>query len=193
MNPMNQILYGMILFVAGAGLGFLFPYLKYIKEKKKAREDYLTKVLNYREFDKRLKDLLKSEKQDVALALIDLDYFKRINDRFSYETGDQVLAQLAEILSLKIRTTDQVYRFKNGDEFAILFKDIYSAFLVDIGERLRSTIENTPFAFENKSVYLTASIGLSMVQNDDTKESLIARAERALKEAKGRRNRVLVL
>jgi len=192
MNPI-QFLYGMIFFVAGTGLGFLFPYLKYVKEKKKARKDYLTKLFNYREFDARLKKLLKTECQDVALALIDLDYFKRINDRFSYATGDQVLAHVAEILSLKIRTTDQVYRFKSGDEFAILFKDIYSAFLIDIGERLRSTIENTPFSFENQTVYLTASIGLTMVQKEDTKESLITRVERALKEAKGRRNRVLVL
>ncbi len=192
---MNQlsIIIPILFFIFGFLTGYFLFFRKYKIEKQKGKEDYLTKVFNYREFDLRVHDFIRQSNQNIALALIDLDYFKRINDNYSYELGDEVLTRLVELISHQIRTSDLLFRFKNGDEFVIVFKDVQSDYLEEIGERLRRTIEHRPFSFNQKIVYLTASVGQTMVQHDDTKTSLLKRLESALKEAKSQRNKVFTM
>ncbi|SRR6056297_781930 len=190
---MNQIIIYLSFFVAGGIVGYFLFFYKFRQEKKKGSEDYLTKVYNYREFDSRINDFIKKYNQKIALALVDLDYFKRINDTYSYELGDKVLTELAELLSDQVRSSDLIFRFKNGDEFVIVFKQVNHAYLQEIGERIRKKIENKRFLLENEMAYLTASIGQTMIKEDDSKKKLLERLEIALKEAKSQRNKVFTM
>src|SRR6056297_3492237 len=91
---MVQFIIPFVLFLAGFLSGYLIFYRRYSVERKKSREDFLTKTLNYREFEKTLAEILQNNETHIAVSLIDLDDFKSINDNYSYQEGDQILVQL---------------------------------------------------------------------------------------------------
>lgn len=187
---MAQFIIPFVLFLAGFLSGYLIFYRRYSVERKKSREDFLTKTLNYREFEKTLAEILQNNETHIAVSLIDLDDFKSINDNYSYQEGDQILVQLTDLLSGLTRSSDLIFRFKNGDEFVIIFKALQPIYLEMIGERLRNSIENHNFTLDNKKLQLTASIGQTYLEETDTKEGLLDRLETALKRAKNEKNRV---
>ena len=187
---MAQFIIPFVLFLAGFLAGYLIFYRKYSIERRRSREDFLTKTLNYREFEKTLAAILQNNEPHIALSLIDLDDFKSINDNYSYQEGDQILVQLTDLLSGLTRSSDLIFRFKNGDEFVIIFREVKSSYLEVIGERLRSNIQSHDFSLEEKKVKLTASIGQTYLEERDTKEKVLVRLERALKRAKTGKNQV---
>lgn len=172
-----------------------------IEEKnKKLDEIYIrdekTNLYNYRHFKEHLIIDVERAKRfgaEIALAMIDIDYFKRYNDHSGHIAGDKVLLRIAEIIKEECRATDIPSKF-GGDEFALLFPktDRYTA--LEISERLRTIISAEPFEHEQKQPggQLTVSIGVAAWPDDASDwSSLISNADKALYEAKtAGRNRV---
>jgi diguanylate cyclase (GGDEF)-like protein len=126
-------------------------------------------------------------------VLLDLDYFKRINDRFGHRTGDEALRSLVAVLRRELREVDLVARI-GGEEFVILLPDSTGEMAVNVAERLRGAIENTVVSYEDAVVHFTVSAGVTpMLSSDATWESMLHRADDAMYVAKrSGRNRVVL-
>jgi diguanylate cyclase (GGDEF)-like protein len=127
----------------------------------------------------------RREKRKVAVAYIDLDNFKQINDRLGHAAGDEVLKTIAERLPRCIRANDLIVRL-GGDEFAIVFSLIGQGEegVVRRMDELRAVI-SAPVMFESEEVHVTCSMGAAFYPEDgDTPEALLARADRAMYGAK---------
>ena len=154
------------------------------------RTDPLTNTGNRRAFDEKLEGVianLKRTPQPVSLALIDIDYFKRINDNFGHQAGDNVLVDLVKIVNERIRETDAMYRL-GGEEFVVLVAgaDLNSA--GKISEELRLLVESTEFLDAQK---ITVSLGTAEYNAGETARNWLSRADIALYEAKNNgRNKV---
>lgn len=135
--------------------------------------------------------MAREQHAPVCLAIVDLDHFKRINDTFGHQAGDEVLRAAARRLSASVRSTDAVGRY-GGEEFLIIFRNVDQRFGLDRCEVIRRNLCGQPVAFQGTSVDVTASIGLAWTKvGSDVQEALIASADRALYEAKANgRNRV---
>lgn len=155
--------------------------------------DSLTGLPNRRGFDllaaQALQEAQREPKPLIAL-LIDLDHFKALNDTHGHLAGDEVLRQFAQVLQECLRHADIICRW-GGEEFIVLLKDTDSHSALAVAEKIRSKTAALAFTYAGQPIHLTASIGLSNLQADDTLHSLIARADHALYRAKqSGRNRV---
>jgi len=129
----------------------------------------------------------------LSLVVLDLDYFKRINDTYGHDAGDAALVQTAERLRAVARAGDVVARH-GGEEFAWLLPDTTAEGAAELAERLRSALAATPVDLpEYGPVVLSGSLGVAALAPGDTGATLSRDADRALYRAKGRgRNRVEV-
>lgn len=158
--------------------------------EKISEEDKLTKIYNRVKLDKTLDiEIERTMRYEtpLSLVLIDIDYFKKINDTLGHQIGDFVLVELANILKENIRKTDILGRW-GGEEFMIIctHTDINGA--LEMSEHLRSVIETYDFKTAGSQ---TASFGVTCFKQGDTTESLIKRADISLYNAKeSGRNRV---
>ena len=160
---------------------------KLLKTKSELEEiaslDFLTQIYNRQKFEAFLEYEIKkhSRYEDgiFSLFLIDLDFFKEVNDNYGHLKGDFVLQEIAKILKICSRNTDLIARW-GGEEFVILLPhtNIDDALLV--AEKLRATIEQHNF----DNIQVTCSIGISHSHKNDTKETIFKRADRALYKAK---------
>ncbi len=149
--------------------------------------DPLTGIGNRRAFDRVLASLLAHGGARCALAIIDCDHFKDVNDKVSHVAGDRVLQRIAGVLAQALRRTDLAARF-GGDEFAIVFADADPGDAAGVCERIRAAIERHA---EDGAPTVTVSIGLAHAAAGDTAKSLLERADAALYRAKAEgRNRV---
>ena len=124
----------------------------------------------------------------ASLLILDLDFFKRVNDKFGHHVGDMVLANLGALLTKRMRKTDRVFRF-GGEEFAVLARNTQLADALIFGEQLRAQIE---MELKDPGGPLTASFGCAQLHVDETAEEWFERADKALYQAKERgRNRVV--
>lgn len=131
----------------------------------------------------------------ISILMLDIDYFKRINDTYGHLVGDKVLQRLAEVVQQSCRLADQAFRF-GGEEFLMLLQNTDEVGALETAERLRKAIEINDFGgvIEEKDLPITVSIGISCHQPEDTRDSLIARADSALYTAKRQgRNRCCTL
>lgn len=156
--------------------------------------DSLTELYNRQgvlEILPELLDRAKHYKQDLSLSILDIDHFKKINDRYGQLTGDGVLEKVAKIIHRNTRASDIAGRY-GGDQFIIILPraNLYSTMV--IAERIRNTIENTEMKDTAENVFaITVSQGLSGLEQGEDARSLISRAEEALHKAKEKgRNRV---
>lgn len=163
--------------------------------RREARTDTLTTVANRKAFDEKLHLLTAGWKRDVqpfVLILIDLDYFKRINDSHGHQAGDRVLGKVGQWLKEWVREGDFIGRY-GGDEFAILLPRTELAVGLDIAETIRSrTAERASrVALRSEQVSVSFSIGVAAPRAGDTLESILDRADAALYRSKRLgRNRV---
>lgn len=129
----------------------------------------------------------------LAVALLDVDHFKSVNDNYGHTVGDQALCHIANVLGNHCRGPAMVGRH-GGEEFLIIIDDADDAAAMAAGERLRAVIEQTPFLGQERPVTITASVGIAVLQDDDTRfDDLLSRADGALYEAKAAgRNRVVL-
>ena len=161
-----------------------------------ARHDELTGLLNRRA----LMELIDAEQQRLergggpyGVALLDLDHFKRINDVHGHLTGDEVLRAFALTLSASLRCVDRLGRY-GGEEFVLLLHGVSDVAEAHAAlERARRAVEQHAWGAIAPGLQLTVSIGATLARRGDTIEQMLARADRALYQAKGEgRNRTVV-
>ena len=167
---------------------FAFLFAKRMQRQKSqltqlVRLDPLTGVGNRRSLNDKLDDIValnNRKPQQMSLVVLDVDYFKRINDNYGHTAGDQVLIKLTEIINARIRETDCLYRF-GGEEFVVVLTETNQETALKIAEQLRKLIEDADI-LENKSV--TASLGVAEIIKGDNADSWIDRGDRAMYHAK---------
>ncbi len=157
-------------------------------------EDALTGLANRRRLDQRLADefsLARRHGRSLAVAIADLDEFKRVNDRFSHAVGDAALRTLAKLLTSQVRHTDLVARF-GGEEFVLVLVQTDADAACRVCEKLRSAVENFDWNTVHPGLALTLSIGMCADTTLPGHERMLALADRNLYRAKeGGRNRVV--
>lgn len=162
--------------------------------RRQAALDPLTGVLNRGGFEERARLALaqaRRERQPVALLLVDLDHFKRINDRYGHAAGDGVLVAFCRLAESLLRAEDSFGRL-GGEEFAVLVVGAEETEAVVLAERLRATFDGHGLLCEGRAVSTTLSAGVAVAGGEGAElEDLVARADRALYRAKSAgRNRV---
>ena len=161
-----------------------------------ALTDPLTDLQNRRSvFELGRIEFSRAQRMDrpFCCMMIDLDHFKKINDNYGHQVGDQVLQEFAKRCLHSVREVDLVGRY-GGEEFIVLMPETARDMAVQVAERLRSTVTEKPFRTEDGEIKLTISIGVaSKDENTLHLETLIARADQALYIAKHKgRNRVAI-
>ena len=164
--------------------------------RRTAEHDSLTGTQNRRSLDQALlREFKVHGSQDAALAVlfIDIDWFKRINDRLGHAGGDLCIRSVASCLRGELRPTDAMGRY-GGDEFLVLLPGRDAAAARIIAERLRKLVEDSKIYWQGEVVPLTISIGMSVRRGTDPDPAtLLERADKALYAAKNEgRNRVCV-
>lgn len=163
--------------------------------RREARTDGLTGVVNRLGFDEKMRFLMATwqrQQRPLTLVMLDLDHFKRINDAHGHQAGDRVLEEVGAWLRQWLRPGDVVARF-GGDEFAVLLPNTELAEGMELAEMLRIRTGEGAHRVEVREgmVSVSFSIGVAAAEIGDTVETLLARADRALYQAKqGGRNRV---
>ncbi len=170
-------------------------YLNELREH--ALRDELTELYNRRHFMQALADMLsecmRRRDAEMVLAIIDIDYFKNINDRIGHLAGDAVLRQLSRLLSERVRSNDTLARI-GGEEFAVLMPDTSVAAAREVCERLRDAVRSSPFELDDgQRETVTISIGFSDFSADmDSMSDLLKRADTYLYKAKSKgRDRIM--
>ena len=158
-----------------------------------AEVDPLTSVFNRRAFlmslDKAIHQAQRTE-ASLAVLVIDLDYFKKINDTCGHQGGDEVLRHFVQISAQCLRQQDVMGRL-GGEEFAIFLPGSDGAGARTVAERLRAAVAARPATTHQGSVALTVSIGLTLCVRGDSSDAALRRADQAMYQAKEHgRNRV---
>lgn len=151
-----------------------------------AKTDQLTGLPNRRAFEEKVAEehaRTRRSGSPLIIGIIDLDYFKAVNDNYGHDVGDQVLVGTADLLLSSARSIDFPARW-GGEEFVFLFPNTSEYQALTTAERLRELIENTEYQIGSDVVNVTASIGLARVQSNDTVETSIKEADLALYKAK---------
>ncbi|WP_145003135.1 GGDEF domain-containing protein [Pseudomonas oryzihabitans] len=177
----------------------MFPLrnaLLYREALNNALRDALTGVGNRNALDRALVrelELARRTQQPLSLLMLDLDHFKRINDRFGHSVGDDVLRQTASTIGNCLRSMDMVFRF-GGEEFCVLLSATAHAAAHVVAERLRTAVEAQASGDGAIPLPVTLSIGLATLRDVESPRCLLLRADRALYQAKaGGRNRLCSL
>jgi diguanylate cyclase (GGDEF)-like protein len=165
------------------------------QQKELAVRDGLTNLYNRRAFNELLVQALAREDRSggqLALILLDLDHFKKLNDTYGHPAGDAALRSTARVLGQHLRKGDQAARY-GGEEFVIILPGTDEAGALHLAERAREAIQQHHLVFEGAKISLTASFGTAVWPSDGREaEALLASVDRALYAAKeGGRNRVI--
>ncbi len=165
----------------------------YTQTKNMSITDALTRLYNRRHFELEFNKEYKRSKRygcDLSLAIIDIDYFKKINDEYGHLCGDYILKEIAFIIKDNFRQTDTLFRY-GGEEFAVILTETSAQNAPVPLERLRKRIEKNVFKFDGQSLNITVSIGVSSKTDFENPDGMFADADKALYEAKNDgRNRV---
>lgn len=163
------------------------------EQRQKALIDPLTTLPNRAAWGERLEKevgLWQKNKNELLLAMLDLDHFKRINDNYGHLAGDKVLKIIANELRKRLRPSDFMARF-GGEEFVLLIPNSSVREGLALLEKLRKAIEACPFHFKGEPVTITVSMGLTAFRQGERHETALQRADQALYRAKDEgRNRI---
>lgn len=188
--------------MAGVLLGFMLILASYRNRTIRLQTEYamlaaiahtdtLTGLPNRRQLYNELNYMIASvqhHERPFCVCLLDLDYFKQINDHHGHMVGDQVLRAVAQTLRENLRTTDHLARW-GGEEYAILLPNTTPRHGVDVVERARAAVKSVVVS---GVAHITASFGLTAYQPGDSSETLLHRADEYLYAAKrGGRDRVV--
>jgi len=158
-----------------------------------SRKDQLTGLYNRTAINELFKAEIERSRrynQSLAAIMMDIDHFKRVNDRYGHESGDKVLAKIGSILVSNLRTPDAVGRW-GGEEFLIIAPGDDLAAAAQLAERMRKYVEEITVAGIPEQI--TASFGVAQLQPEQSQDQLLFMADKALYEAKNTgRNRVSV-
>ena len=158
----------------------------YTQTKQMSITDTLTKLFNRRHFENEFEREFRRNKRynnDLSIAIIDIDFFKKINDTYGHSCGDYVLREVAFLIKNNFRQTDTVFRY-GGEEFVVLLTETPQQTACVPLERLRKLIENNKFLFNNQEIKVTISIGTTSKTDFENAQSMFDLADKALYEAK---------
>ncbi|MHB1619526.1 MAG: GGDEF domain-containing protein [Sulfuricella sp.] len=163
--------------------------------RESSLRDAMTGLYNRRFLEEYVTTLVATSQRrqsPFSVLMLDLDYFKQVNDTFGHEAGDKVLKTLAETLVKSVRTSDMVIRY-GGEEFLIVLLDTGAEVAMDVAEKIRAKVEETRVSLPGTMLQKTISIGVSEFPADtDTFWQTVKFADVALYEAKSQgRNRVI--
>ena len=162
-----------------------------------ATVDCLTGLYNRRWLDKMSQRIyersIPSEEHPLAIMLLDVDHFKKYNDAYGHQAGDEALRVVAEKLQANLRANDSAARY-GGEEFLIILPDMAALDAQYCAERIRETIQNEQITHPENgeaATFVTISIGVSIRKRDESWEDQLERADKALYAAKDNgRNRI---
>lgn len=161
-------------------INFMYSRTRYL-----SLTDALTGLYNRRHFDNTVeREFLRSKRYggDLTIAIIDIDFFKKINDTYGHLCGDYVLKEVAYLISDNFRKTDLVFRY-GGEEFVALLTETSLESAEIPLERLRKKIENSDFIYAGQKINVTVSIGAA-INNAETVAEFLDNADKALYKAK---------
>ena len=170
-----------------------FTYRKYQVDSS---TDHRTGLNNVRQFDNELNKIISGLRDDsvIAMFFIDIDFFKKVNDRYGHKNGDKVLEDLGKVLLSTCSHSDIVSR-NGGEEFSVLLADCPREKILEVAERIRKAVQQHKFIlFEGLAINITISIGVA-IYPDTVKDInlIVENADSALYEAKRKgRNRVFL-
>ena len=154
-----------------------------------ALTDELTQLANRKSFDKELRDAARSAANSGApmcLIMSDIDHFKKFNDTWGHQTGDQVLRLVAHCLKTSVNEGQTPARY-GGEEFGVILPDADMVTAKDIAEKIRATVESKKVVKKTTGESMgtiTLSLGIAQITTDDSLDSLIKRADACLYAAK---------
>jgi diguanylate cyclase (GGDEF)-like protein len=158
--------------------------------EKTAATDQLTSLLNRQAFDFVFENAVldaERSRQPLCVALLDIDFFKKVNDKHGHLVGDHVLKEIAMIAKRSLRESDVICRW-GGEEFLILLKNCTLEKATAIAENLRLTIANNDFSrttdLARKKLSVTVSMGVAQCKDKESEDSVFERADVALYQAK---------
>ena len=154
--------------------------------KEEARVDALTGLPNRRAFDERIEQAhaaFTEEGTSYAVALLDVDHFKKFNDEHGHAVGDKVLEVVGEVLRRTQRGTDHVARY-GGEEFVVLLERIPGHQAKSVVDRQRGRIGKSTLRVDGKDLSITVSAGVAEIQPGESIKSVLERADQALYAAK---------
>ena len=195
LNRLQLVLFVIYTCVTGAVLAVLMQYAGTILEP--LYKDKLTGAYIKRYSEKLIHEEIVAatkEHRDLALFMLDLDHFKKINDTYGHGFGDHVLSSVSETIRSSLRQRDYFIRY-GGEEFIMVIPSVHEQRAIEIAERIRRAIEGHPIYHEKReiSVYVTISIGIATFDRPTLSAmEFIENADRALYEAKKNRNCVAV-
>lgn len=165
----------------------------YTQTKVMSETDPLTRLYNRRHFENNFsREFARARRynSELSLAVVDIDYFKKINDTYGHSCGDYILREIAYIMHESLRGTDLIFRY-GGEEFVILLTETgYENAGVPL-ERIRFAIESHEFIFRGQNLHITVSIGVSSNTSFETPQQMFDDADKALYVAKNcGRNRI---
>ena len=158
--------------------------------------DGLTGLYNRRHFEYNIeREFLRAKryKNDLSIAILDIDFFKNVNDTYGHQYGDYVLKEVANLMKESFRKTDMLYRY-GGEELVIIMPETQLENAAIPADRLREKISNYGFIYNGVKINLTVSIGVAtMNENFNNQKEIIETADRALYNAKQTgRNKVVI-
>jgi diguanylate cyclase (GGDEF)-like protein len=183
----------------GAATILKFTYQDHLDEHyqkqlfESALRDGLTNTFNRRYFLDRLHGELRfavRHGKPLALLFVDIDHFKKLNDTYGHQAGDQVLAAVARVMMTTIRAEDVLARY-GGEEFTVICREIELGGAEALAKRLVAAVGERPFEFGGQQIPVTISVGAAVDYGRSETQALIAAADGAMYEAKrSGRNRV---
>lgn len=165
--------------------------MEHIKEEMQEtrqwlQEDTLTGAQNRRGMDMTLSREIaraKRYKTSLSVAMIDVDHFKRINDKYGHDAGDAMLVHLSTVIKSVLREADVLVRY-GGEEFLVVLPDSDIRGANYVVDRLKQVIQKSPMIYEGKKIEATFSGGIAQLKTDENGHALIIRADKSLYEAK---------
>ncbi|MFD1019773.1 diguanylate cyclase [Thalassobacillus hwangdonensis] len=193
-NVLDYAFYHVIsTFIGGYLTLYFVEYIRgnserYLEYKKNALKDSLTGLYNVRAFDQYYNEMIKETKETAGTCgffLLDIDYFKNINDTHGHTAGDEMLKQFAQVVQRTLRAGDKLCR-NGGEEFSVLLYDCEADHVEEIANRIRRKVEAHPFRLpDGKKINFTVSIGVATFNGQpESKDDLFQQADDALYNAK---------
>lgn len=184
-NPTETFAMLLSLLMCGS-MAYVFALLTHRQQQllqDYANQDALTLLGNRRAMDEEMRLSIQDCARNqipATLIVLDLDFFKMVNDKFGHNVGDGVLVELANLLTRRVRKTDRIFRF-GGEEFVVLARNTLLADAMQIAEQLRVQIE---IELNDPDGALTASFGCAQLRADESLEDWFVRADKAVYQAK---------
>lgn len=194
------IVFGVSSIIVGYIVYYITGYIiasekLYRKFKHEAEYDFLTGLRNVRNFNLIIDEIVSSNYKKLSILFIDIDFFKKVNDDYGHDVGDEVLKESGKIFCNLLRNTDMIFRV-GGEEFVALLPNCGSKKAVEVAERVRSNYKKHEFSISNDhKIKVTISIGIaSFPETTDDIKALVRKADKALYKAKENgRNRIEII